>query len=129
MGPASPLRFVRDDKLCLSRHHSDMVGERIYFVYLLASKPYGTLYAGVTNDLVARVHQHREGEVPGFTKRHGIKRLAWFEEHRDVNEAIAREKKLKRWRRNWKIALIEEGNPHWEDLYLKLLRAGWRVER
>lgn len=106
-----------------------MVGDSIYFVYLLASKPYGTLYAGVTNDLVARVYQHREGEAVGFTKRHDVKRLVWFERHRDVNEAIAREKKLKRWRRAWKIALIEEGNPHWEDLYPKLLRAGWRVER
>lgn len=106
-----------------------MAGDRIYFVYLLASKLHGTLYVGVTNDLIARVHQHREGEVPGFTATHAVHQLVWFEEHRDIDEAIAREKKLKRWRRDWKIALIEEGNPHWEDLYPKLLDAGWRVDR
>ncbi len=106
-----------------------MVGERIYFVYMLASKPFGTIYTGVSNDLIGRAWEHREGEGSTFTSRYEVKRLVWFEDHRDVNAAIAREKKIKRWRRDWKIALIEESNPHWEDLYPKLLKAGWRADR
>ncbi len=110
-------------------HLTQMVGERIYFVYLLASKSYGTLYVGVTNDLLARVVEHREGRGAKFTSRYGVTRLVWFEVHRDVNVAIGREKKLKRWRRDWKVALIEEGNPRWEDLYPGLVKAGWTAER
>jgi len=106
-----------------------MVGDKIYFVYMLASKPYGTLYVGVTNDLIGRTWEHREGEAEGFTKRHGVHLLVWFEAHQDVNVAIAREKAIKRWRRDWKISLVEVENRHWEDLYPKLLKAGWRSER
>ena len=95
--------------------------EHRYFVYLLASKPWGTLYVGVTNDLIRRVTEHREGKVPGFTKTYDVKRLMWFEECRDIGDAIAREKRLKAWRRRWKCALIEEKNPHWEDLYPSIL--------
>jgi putative endonuclease len=87
-----------------------------YFVYLLASGPYGTLYIGVTNDLIRRVIEHREGQVAGFTKRYGIKLLVYFERHGAIDEAIAREKVLKRWRRDWKISLIERDNPRWQDL-------------
>lgn len=98
--------------------------DHLYFVYMLASKPQGTLYVGVTNDLVRRVFEHREGLVPGFTKRYGVTRLVWFERHGDVNEAIAREKRLKRWRRDWKRNLIEADNPHWTDLYPELTTVG-----
>jgi putative endonuclease len=86
-------------------------------VYILASKPRGTLYVGVTNDLVRRVAEHREGLVPGFTKTYGVKMLVYFEEHADINEAIKREKQIKRWARSWKIELIREKNPEWRDLF------------
>lgn len=93
----------------------DLMQKR-YSVYLLASKRRGTLYVGVTNDLVRRACEHREGAVPGFTRTYNIKRLVWFEEYADVQDAIAHEKRLKRWRREWKIALIEKGNPDWKNL-------------
>ena len=105
-----------------------MVGDRIYFTYMLASRAYGTLYTGVTNDLILRSYDHREGLLPGFTKKYGVHLLVWFEQHNDINFAILREKRIKRWRRDWKILLIEETNPHWEDYYPKLIEAGWRVE-
>jgi putative endonuclease len=92
-----------------------MVRAHVYFVYILASGRNGTLYVGVTNDLISRVHEHREGLVPGFTKRYGVKPLVYFEEHSDINEAILREKRVKRWRRRWKLALIEAQNPQWRD--------------
>jgi putative endonuclease len=94
-----------------------MSAERYYWVYILASKLGGTLYIGVTNDLVRRVYEHRTGIVPGFSKQHGIHRLVYFEPHTDVEAAIRREKRLKRWNRAWKIRLIEELNPNWVDLY------------
>ncbi len=80
---------------------------RQFYVYLLASGPNGTLYLGMTNDLVRRVWQHREGEVPGFSTRYGVRRLVWFETHATAEAAIAREKHIKKWRRAWKIELIE----------------------
>ena len=89
-------------------------------VYILASQPHGTLYIGVTSNLEVRLWQHREGALPGFTERHGVKRLAWFELHGDMTSAISREKQLKNWRRQWKINLIEEANPHWADLAVGL---------
>lgn len=88
-----------------------------YYVYLLASKKHGTLYLGVTNDIVRRVHEHRSKAVKGFTSRYGVDKLVWFEIYDDVLTAIAREKELKKWRRDWKIRLIEEQNPAWGDLY------------
>ena len=88
-----------------------------YYVYLLASKKHGTLYLGVTNDIVRRVYRHRTKAVPGFTSRYGVDKLVWFEIHDDPLTAIAREKELKKWRRDWKIRLIEEQNPDWADLY------------
>ena len=88
-----------------------------YWVYILASKPRGTLYIGVTNDLVRRVSEHRDGAVPGFTKDYGVKLLVYFEEHADIEAAIEREKKLKRWARAWKIDLIRSKNPDWRDLF------------
>jgi putative endonuclease len=88
-----------------------------YYVYLLASKKHGTLYLGVTSDLVRRVYEHRTKAVQGFTKRYDVDKLVWFEIYEDVTTAIAREKELKKWRRDWKIRLIEEQNPGWIDLY------------
>jgi len=88
-----------------------------YFVYLMASRRNGTLYAGVTNDLARRVHEHHEATLPGFTRRYGVKTLVWYEAHADVREAIRREKTIKGWLRQWKIDLIEKDNPGWEDLY------------
>ncbi len=85
-------------------------------VYILASQPYGTLYIGVTSDLIARLYQHRSGEVKGFTSRYGVHRLVRFEQFATMAEAIAREKQLKRWHRQWKINLIESENPDWHDL-------------
>jgi putative endonuclease len=92
-----------------------------YYVYLFASRRYGTLYLGVTNDLMRRVHEHKSHEVPGFTARYGVDRLVWFEAYDDPKGAIAREKQLKKWRRDWKIRLIEGQNPEWRDLYSALL--------
>ena len=88
-----------------------------YYVYLLASKKHGTLYLGVTNDIVRRVYEHRTKASPGFTKRYGVDKLVWFEIHDTAEAAITREKELKKWRREWKIRLIEESNPEWVDLY------------
>ena len=90
------------------------------FVYIMASRRNGILYVGVTSDLKARVHRHRTGEFGGFTERYDVKRLVYFEAHSDIEEAILREKKLKRSRRAWKIALIEKGNPTWPDLWLSI---------
>jgi len=87
------------------------------YVYMLASRPYGTLYIGVTSDLIQRLWQHREATVRSFTKQNNIKRLVWFEIHTDILEAITREKQLKRWNRDWKINLIQSTNPAWRDLY------------
>ena len=89
-------------------------------VYILSSQPRGTLYIGVTSDLMARLWQHREGALAGFTKRHSVKRLVWFEMHGDMEAAIVREKQLKNWHRPWKLNLIEASNPQWVDLAVVL---------
>jgi|ERR1700733_13456826 putative endonuclease len=94
-----------------------MSKERTYWVYILASGLGGTLYIGVTSNLVKRVYEHRMKVVPGFTKEYGIYRLVYFEQHTDIEAAIRREKRLKKWNRAWKIRLIEEQNPNWDDLY------------
>jgi putative endonuclease len=86
-------------------------------VYLLASQPYGTLYCGVTSDLLRRAWEHRNDVVPGFTREHEVHALVWFELHGTMIDAIEREKRIKKWRRAWKINLIEASNPHWADLY------------
>ncbi|WJY17469.1 GIY-YIG nuclease family protein [Alteriqipengyuania flavescens] len=85
-------------------------------VYILASRPYGTLYIGVTSDLVRRLHLHRTRASPGFTSKYGVNRLVRFEQFGDMERAILREKQLKRWHRQWKINLIESENPDWHDL-------------
>ncbi len=87
---------------------------------MLASGRYGTLYTGVTSDLLGRIHQHRTGAVPGFTKRNNVKRLVWYEVGGDMASVIKREKQLKEWKRDWKVVLIEKENPFWEDLAISL---------
>jgi len=91
-----------------------------YWVYILASRVGGTLYIGVTNDLVRRVYEHRQGLVEGFTKKRAVHRLIHFEQFDDIENAIRREKRLKSWNRAWKIRLIEETNPDWIDLYYQV---------
>ena len=89
-------------------------------VYLLASKRNGTLYIGVTSNLIARTWQHREHQVAGFTKEHAVTMLVWFEMHATMDSAIRREKQLKKWNRTWKIRLIEEQNPYWRNLWVDI---------
>jgi putative endonuclease len=109
-----------DKELC-------MYEDKVYCVYLLASKPYGTLYIGVTSNIVGRTTQHRDGVFKSFTKKYGIHRLVWFEEFGDIHLAIQREKTMKHWSRQWKINLIEQDNPHWEDLYQRFFATGPRL--
>ena len=90
-------------------------------VYILASKRNGTLYIGVTSNLVQRIHQHKNDEVEGFSKKYQTHMLVYFEQHETMEPAIIREKRLKEWKRAWKIRLIEEMNPHWKDLYNDLI--------
>ncbi|HEX3954090.1 MAG TPA: GIY-YIG nuclease family protein [Stellaceae bacterium] len=89
----------------------------MFYVYLLASQPYGTLYVGMTSDLLRRIWEHKNKVVPGFTKRYAVDRLVWFEAHTSEEAALRREKQIKEWKREWKINLIERGNPQWVDLY------------
>jgi len=91
------------------------------YVYMLASEPYGTLYVGVTSDLVKRIWEHKNGFVEGFTKKYGVKQLVWYEEHGSIISAIEREKRIKRWHRDWKVNLIQAMNPQWDDLYEKII--------
>ncbi|HLG79592.1 MAG TPA: GIY-YIG nuclease family protein [Bradyrhizobium sp.] len=88
-----------------------------HYVYILASRKGGAIYIGVTNDIVRRVYEHRIKAVPGFTSRYNITQLVWFEIYDDPTNAIIREKELKKWKRDWKIKLIEAENPEWKDLY------------
>jgi putative endonuclease len=94
--------------------------EKHFYVYILASGRHGTIYVGVTNDLIRRVHEHKDGLVPGFTKDYGVDKLVYYEVFDDPEAAIVREKRLKRWKRDWKVELIERDNPNWDDLYSEL---------
>ena len=94
--------------------------DRIIAVYIMASRKNGTVYTGVTSNLIQRVWQHREGVVPGFTQKHGCKTLVWYEVHEWIEAAIQREKSLKSYRRQNKINLIEAKNPHWKDLWFQI---------
>lgn len=91
-------------------------------MYLLASARNGTLYVGVSRNIIQRLWQHKTGLLPGFTRTHGVKDLVWYEVHESITEAIRREKLIKRWNRSWKIRLIEEKNPYWRDLYEEICR-------
>ena len=97
-------------------------------VYILASKRNGTLYVGVTSDLVKRIWEHRNNMVEGFTRRYDVHRLVWYELHESMESAIKREKRLKEWKRKWKLELIESANPNWDDLYhtIVYLDSGFR---
>ena len=93
-----------------------------YFVYILTNKPRGTLYVGVTNNLVRRVYEHREGVVPGFTKQYGLKLLVYFERYDTPSLAIQPEKNIKHWPRSWKLDSVNSSNPQWRDLYKDISR-------
>jgi putative endonuclease len=95
--------------------------DHLYYVYILASRRNGTLYIGVSNDIMRRTWEHRNDLVAGFTKKYGVHILVWYEIYDDIHAAIAREKRMKRWNRDWKIALIEKTNSGWNDLYERLL--------
>ncbi len=90
----------------------------MFFTYIVTNRKQGTLYTGHTDDLIYRIQQHRDGDFEGFTKTHGCKRLVWFELHETREGAFARERKIKEWKRSWKIEMLEKLNPYWEDLYL-----------
>ena len=96
--------------------------ERRYFVYILASKRNGTMYVGVIGNLAGRVAEHRDDLLEGFTKKYGVHQLIWFEEFADIHDAIQREKRIKKWRRAWKLELIEKANPDWRDLFDQIVR-------
>ena len=91
--------------------------QKQFYVYILASRRNGTLYTGMTSNLVKRAWQHRNGEMDGFTKKYGVKRLVYYETHQNAESAIMREKQIKKWNRQWKLRLIEKDNPQWNDLY------------
>jgi putative endonuclease len=93
-----------------------------YYAYILASRKHGTLYLGMTNNLVRRVHEHKTKIIPGFASRYRVDRLVWFECYDDPLSAITREKDIKKWRRDWKIRLIEDSNPDWLDRYDMIIR-------
>ena len=97
-------------------------GMKSYWVYILASRPRGTLYAGMTNDLVRRAYEHREGLVEGFSRQYGLKMLVYYEQHATALAAIQREKNIKHWSRAWKIDLIRTLNPDWRDLWDDIVR-------
>ena len=92
-----------------------------YYVYILASQRNGTLYIGVSNDLVKRVYEHKQDITDGFTKKYQVHALVFYEAHNNIEEAITREKQLKKWNRAWKIRLVEELNPEWDDLYYQII--------
>ena len=92
-----------------------------YYVYIVTNKPRGTLYTGMTNELVRRTYEHRNGLIDGFAKKYNLNKLVYFEVFNLVEDTIIREKRLKKWNRQWKIELIEKSNPEWDDLYEKLV--------
>ena len=92
-----------------------------YYVYILTSQRNGTLYIGITNDLIKRVYEHKNNLIDGFTKKYAVHSLVYYEQYADIESAIIREKRLKKWNRKWKLELIEQDNPQWRDLYKDLL--------
>ncbi len=103
------------------RRGSSKMTDKQYYVYIICNKRNGTLYTGITSNLIKRIWQHKNGLVEGFSKRYSIKLLVYFEAHNDVEEAIFREKRIKKWNRKWKLNLIEKNNPNWDDLYQSLI--------
>jgi len=92
-----------------------------YYLYIIASKKNGTLYIGVTNDLVKRIYEHKQNAVNGFTKKYNVHTLVYYKVHRDIEETIMKEKQMKKWNRKWKVRIIEEKNPEWKDLYDEII--------
>jgi putative endonuclease len=92
-----------------------------YYVYILASKKNGTIYVGVTGDLIKRIYEHKQNLIDGVTKKYGVHDIVYYEVHNEIEEAITREKQIKKWNRNWKLRLIEERNPDWKDLYNEIV--------
>jgi len=107
--------------LIISRKALSMVTEKQYYIYILASRKNGTLYVGVTNNLLRRIYEHKNDLVEGFTKKYNVHKLVHYEKINDVRVVIQREKRIKKWKREWKINLIEKLNPEWKDLYYDLL--------
>lgn len=91
--------------------------DKISFVYFVTNKRYGTIYTGLTTNILKRIEEHKQERADGFTKKHGCKKLVWYEIHYDIREAAHRERLIKKWKRDWKIEMIEKGNPDWADLY------------
>ena len=108
--------------MSLPRKRQSIIFMKQYYVYLLASKRNGTLYIGVTNDLVRRVWEHKNNVIEGFTLKYNVHMLVYYEITADVESAITREKQMKKWMRQWKIELIEKSNPEWKDLYYELVK-------
>jgi len=98
------------------------MAEKAFYVYMLAGERNGTLYVGVTSNLAQRIWQHKGNFADGFTKSYGVKLLVWYELHDNADSAITREKQIKKWRRSWKVELIERGNPYWNDLFEEIVR-------
>jgi len=96
--------------------------EKKYYIYILVNRKYGTLYVGVTNSLIRRVSEHKAKDIKGFTKRHNVDQLMYYEIYGNAGQALHREKQLKKWHRSWKIALIEKENHNWDDLYYLLIK-------
>jgi putative endonuclease len=92
-----------------------------YYIYILASRPGGTLYIGITNNLIKRIYEHKNNLVKGFSSKYGVHKLIYFEEYSDPQQAITREKQLKKWNRSWKSSLIRKVNPTWKDLYSEII--------
>jgi putative endonuclease len=124
LAAAAPLPATPGSEIMGSRDKPGNDGRwgmaQISAVYMMASRKHGTLYLGVTSELRNRIAQHREGLIPGFTQRYGVKRLVWYEAYESITVAIQRETSLKRYRREWKINLIEQDNPNWDDLFPQL---------
>jgi putative endonuclease len=95
--------------------------EKAFCVYILASARNGTLYIGVTSNLIQRIWQHKEGIIGGFSKEHDVKQLVWYEQHESAESAIQREKQIKKWKREWKVRLVETENPYWNDRYSEIV--------
>ena len=93
-----------------------------YYVYIITNKPYGTLYTGVTSNLIKRTYEHKSSFIKSFSKKYNLNKLIYYEIHEDINEAIKKEKQIKRWQRTWKIKLIEKSNPKWQDLYKEIIK-------
>ncbi len=102
---------------------------KAYYVYILTSKRNGTLYIGVTNDLIRRVYEHKNNLIEGFTKKYNIHKLVYYEQTNDSYSAIQREKRFKKWNRQWKLELIEKSNPQWKDLYTEITNTGFPLSR